>query len=245
MHGEKKNIIGIEVNTNGERKSKYNFYEHEIMSIEMWKPKSNYNIPIFYSKAGAFTVLTTLEECTDAFPAFHSLDGSNLVNLKNIDHLGAGNFGGVVRFKNSDVITGVNKKSILNWDMIVADAKAYEIDERIIFVNKITKSGLLEQGRFIYARDVNFIESWEPKRNYHVPKFHTSEGSFSAGLTFQSCRDAIPYFYPAHNGNLVNIDLIERIEEQAYGWTVYFKDSEHTSIITNDKAKQLKKLTNV
>ncbi|OKP96830.1 LytTR family transcriptional regulator DNA-binding domain-containing protein [Paenibacillus sp. P46E] len=231
-------IVGVRVAGNGPINDF--FYEVDIMNIEMWRPKSNYNVPIFYTTKGNFTVLTTLESCVDAFPAFYSLDGSNLVNVKNINRIDTGNFGGVAYFRDSNIHTGVNIKNVSTWDRIVDVSDAANIDDRLIFVNKISSTGKTERGELIFAKDAFYFDTWEPKRNYKVPRIYTGHGEYSVGLTLQSCKDAFPHLYPAHNGSLVNIDLIEAIDKDLYGYTIRYKNSDYSSVIARDKAKYLK-----
>ncbi|BCG57682.1 hypothetical protein [Paenibacillus sp. URB8-2] len=244
MEEGQRNIVGVQVSDSANGTLKKEFRENEIMSIEMWKPKKNYSVPIFYTRSGNFTVLTTLEECGCVFSAFASLDTWNLVNLKKGERLETGSYGGRLYFQNSSIYTGVNLKSMGMWDDLVARSKEAKEDDRDILVNRIECSGRLDQGQFIKASEVFYIDTWEPKRNYHVPRFYTEEGCFTAGLTFQSCKEAFPHFFPAYNGSLVNMDWIDRIEEKIYGDTLLFKDSEHKTGIARNKVKYLKSILN-
>lgn len=61
------------------------FRENHLVAIELWKPKSNYHIPLFHTLYGKFTVPTTLHECLSGLPTFANLDGSNLVNITQVD----------------------------------------------------------------------------------------------------------------------------------------------------------------
>ncbi|AIQ62752.1 hypothetical protein PSTEL_06200 [Paenibacillus stellifer] len=239
---EPRKIVGVQVSQPADGISQFYFKEDDIMSIEMWKPKKNYSVPIFHTRTGTFTVLTTLEECSIAFSAFLSLDTWNLVNLRKGERLETGTFGGRLYFQGSSQYTGVNLKSIGMWEELAAKAREAEEDDRDIFVNRIDEFGKLEEGQFIRASEVFYVDTWEPKRNYHVPRFYTKDGSYSAGLTFQSCREAMPHLFPAYNGSLINLDLIERIEEKIYGDIVYFKDSSHKTGIARSKAKYLKSI---
>ncbi|NGM82793.1 hypothetical protein G5B47_10230 [Paenibacillus sp. 7124] len=242
MEEDQRSIVGVQVSDSARGTLKTEFRENEIMSIEMWKPKKNYSIPIFHTRSGSFTVLTTLEECSSVFSAFVFLDTWNLVNLKKGERLETGSYGGRLYFQNSSIYTGVNLKSIGMWSDLVSKAKEAEKDNREILVSRIECSGRLDQGQFIKASDIFYIDTWEPKRNYHVPRFYTEEGCFTAGLTFQSCKEAFPHFFPAYNGSLVNIDWIDRIEERMYGDTLLFKDSEYKTGIARSKVKYLKSI---
>lgn len=235
-------IVGVQVGSKEEPQRC--FYEKDIMNIEVWRPKKNYSIPIFYTRSGTFTVLTTLEECAYVFPAFKPLDTWNLVNLKNGERLVTGDYGGRLYFRSSTVSTGVNQKSISMWGTLVAEAKNSMTEDSEIFVNPIAEDGKIGKGQFIKTCNVLYIDKWEAKKNYDVPRFYTNDGCFTAGLTFQSCTEAIPHFFPAYNGSLVNIDLIERIEDSLFGSTILFKDSDHTAGIANGRVKYLKAILN-
>lgn len=231
-----KKIIGVRVD--GPVLTNDYFNEEDIMNIEMWKPKSNYNVPIFYTTKGNFTVLTTLESCVEAFPAFYSLDGFNLVNVKNVLRMESGSYGGVAYFRN-DIHTGVNIKNRSAWDRIVDLSEVAEVDDRMLFVNKISSSGKTEKGELIFAREAFYFDTWEPKRNYRVPRIFCDHGQYSVGLTLQSCKEAFPYLYPAHNGSLVNIDWIHSIDRSTYGCKIRYKNNDHTSDLARGKVKFL------
>lgn len=234
-------IIGIEVQSDGTYGPRFSFYENDIMGIEMWKPSKNYNVPFFYTRTGNFTVLTTLNACEVSFPNFRFLDGENLVNVDNIERVLTGSFGGIAYFKD-DIHTGINQKNLRNWNEIVEEVKRLKKDKRQIFGVEILDNGELSHGKFFRASDIYYIDMWEPKANYNVPRFHTSKGLFTVALTYKSCIEAMPHLYPAHNGNLVNPYWVERIDDQIFSSTAFFKDSDYTVTVARGKVRALKSL---
>ncbi|MFJ2042276.1 LytTR family transcriptional regulator DNA-binding domain-containing protein [Paenibacillus taichungensis] len=235
-------IIGIQVQSDGSYGPCFSFFEKDIMGIEMWKPVNNYNVPFFYTRTGNFSVLTTMGACEGAFPGFRFLDSSNYVNIENIDRLVTGRYGAVAYFKNSEMHTGVNKKNLELWNNIIEEIKQLQQDDRDVLGTAILKTGELSVGEFFPAREIFYIDMWEPKANYYVPRFYTNKGMYTVGLTYRSCAEALPYLFPAHNGNLVNPTWIDHIDEQFYGSTVIFKDSDYRADVARKKVKILKSL---
>ncbi|MDH6373494.1 hypothetical protein M2444_005326 [Paenibacillus sp. PastF-3] len=231
-------VVGVAVG-NGRGNSQHHFSEKDIMSVEMWKPKSNYNTPLFHTINGSFTILTTMEECVAAFPDFCSLDGNNLVNIRNVSRFKTGSYGGIAYFRNSELSTGINIKTVSSLDDIVEQAKRRKLDTRSILVAPILNLNTLGEGEFISVSDVFYIDMWEPKKNYNVPRFYTKTGVYTVGLTLQKCKDAIPYFYPAYNGNIINLDLIDQVDKDMFGYTVRFRGTEFTSPIARNRAEYL------
>ena len=92
------------------------------------------------------------------------------------------------------------------------------------------------------ASDIYYVDMWEPKANYYVPRFHTIKGLFTVALTYKACIEAMPHLYPAHNGNLVNPYWVERIDDQMFGSTAIFKESDYRVTVARGKVKALKGL---
>ncbi|SET49035.1 hypothetical protein SAMN03159358_1832 [Paenibacillus sp. NFR01] len=216
------------------------FYEPHLMNIEMWRPKSNYNIPIFYTLQGTYTVPTTLEECAVVFRSFASLDGPALVNMSNINSFSPGSFGGIAYFKDGSGSTGVNKKNADMWDQIVAMHTAEENHLHVI-AEAILEGRGLSEGLFLPEKEILLLDLWEPKSNYKVPRFNTQNGLYSVALTLGSCKEAFPYLFPAHSGSLINLELVERIDKEIFGFKVRYKNTDYSSDVSAAKGKYLKK----
>ncbi|MEC0235239.1 LytTR family transcriptional regulator DNA-binding domain-containing protein [Paenibacillus kribbensis] len=91
------------------------------------------------------------------------------------------------------------------------------------------------------AKDIFFLDMWDPKKNYHVPRFHNPAGSFVVALTMKHCKEAFPYLFPATPGHLINVFKIDGFNEQSFGTEVRFKGTNYTCPISQPKLKALKK----
>lgn len=80
---EDREFFGIEVNT-GESVF---FKVSEILFVDKFSPKKNYEVPRFHTRSGVYTVPLTLDACRNGLSDLVPLDNKNLVNLSEIDHL--------------------------------------------------------------------------------------------------------------------------------------------------------------
>lgn len=234
---DNKEIFATEIIQDGLFGTQYSFFERDIIGIERWFPKSNYEIPLFYTTTGTFTVPTTHKEVVNGFPDFAGADIGVLVNLKRVSTIDTGDFGGRIFFNGSDMSTA-NKASLPNFEHYIEQAKCLEDDRRYIFATPHVKGGKAD---LLPAKDILFTDMVVPKKNYYVPRFHFSAGAFVVGLTIAECKVAFPHLYPATQGNLINLDKVSGFDVKPYGVTVLFKDSDYTCPISNDKYKRLKK----
>ncbi|MEE4566789.1 hypothetical protein V2U94_04030 [Paenibacillus polymyxa] len=235
---DNKEIFATEIIQDGLFGTQYSFKECDILGIERWFPKSNYEIPLFYTTTGIFTVPTTHKEVVSGFPNFANADVGVLVNLKRISSIDTGDFGGRIFFDGSDICTTVNKTSTPIFDRYIEKAKLIEDDKRYIFATPHTKGA---KSSLLPAKDILFTDMVIPKKNYYVPRFHFSAGAFVVGLTTTECKVAFPQLYPATQGNLINLDKVSGFDAKPFGITVLFKESDYTCSISNKKYKRLKK----
>ncbi|MGO4952064.1 hypothetical protein [Paenibacillus sp. DRB1-1] len=215
---------------------RFSFFESDIVAIERWIPKSNYEIPYFITTDGNFTVPTTHGEFADGFPDFLSLDTGNLVNLKNVSRGETADYGGKVFFKGTDMYTSVNKLNSTNLSDLIEAAHKRPTDRRFIIGTVNSKSGLFP------AKDVYYMDMWGAKKNYHVPRFHHMGGLYVVALTIRQCQEAFPYLYPATPGHLINLSRVAGFEEHSYDTIVRFKDTDYTCPISGPKHRALKKI---
>lgn len=235
---DNKEIFATQVIQDGLFGTQYSFRECDILGIERWFPKSNYEIPLFYTTTGTFTVPTTHKEVVSGFPDLSSADIGILVNLKRVSTIDTGDFGGQIFFTGSDKSTTVNKTSLPNFECYIEQAKLLEDDSRYVFVTPHVKGG---KSGLLPAKDILYTDMIVPKKNYYVPRFHFSVGAFVVGLTIAECKVAFPHLYPATQGNLINLDKVSGFDVKLFGTTVLFKDSNYTCSISNEKYKKLKK----
>lgn len=236
MDNDNKEIFAPEILPSGDFGNRYSFFESDLIVIERWVPKSNYEIPFFITTSGNYTAPTTHGEFADGFPDFLSLDTGNLVNLKNVSRAETGDYGGKVFFSGTNMHTSVNKlNSTVLSDLIEAASKRPD-DQRFIMGTCNSRSGLYP------ARDVCYMEMWDPKKNYHVPRFHHPGGFYVVALTMRHCNEAFPYLFPATPGHLVNISKIAGFSEHIFGADIKFKDTDYTCPISRPKLRALKKI---
>jgi hypothetical protein len=92
------------------------------------------------------------------------------------------------------------------------------------------------------AEQIFFIDVFQPKKNYFVPRFHTSVGVFTVLLTLESCKSAFPTFRSLDTGNLVNVEQIKHVTDSKYAITAYFGDDAATCNVSRVKRKYIEHL---
>lgn len=90
--------------------------------------------------------------------------------------------------------------------------------------------------------EIYFIDVFQPKKNYFVPRFHTTVGVFTVLLTLESCKVAFPELKQLDNGNLVNIKRIKMVTETKYAITAHFADNAATCNVARVKKKHVEHL---
>jgi len=248
------------------------FAEDDILAIDLWEPKANYQTPLFITKTGHYTVPTTMAECIHGLPTFANLDNC-LVNIPMVEQVNplwsninkpkinskrhpllstiSANkqvlIGGTVSFKHQPITTSINLTSLEHWDAIKLSALTAPVENLHILGSLLLPGKKVQTGAssLVPINEILYIEMWEPKRNYYVPKFYTSSGAnYTVGLTFTSVKDSFPYLFPVSRSVLVNIDQINDIhrdpeDKKLY---IYFKYNNYRTSITENKYKLLNKL---
>ncbi|QOH62377.1 hypothetical protein [Paenibacillus polymyxa] len=222
------------ITANGQMGDRFSFFESDLIAIEKWKPKANYEIPFFITTNGNHTTPTTLGEFTNGFPDFFSLDTGNLVNLKNVSKVEIGSYGGKVYFGETDIYTSVNKLNSALLPDIIQAAKKRPNDSRFIL-------GTINSQPSLYpARDICFVDMCSPKRNYHVPRFHFKNSNGEVVLTFRDCKEAFPYLFPATPSHFINLNKVAGFNENSFGAVIKFKESDYTCPVSQSKFRMLK-----
>ncbi|MGG3284548.1 dipeptidyl aminopeptidase [Paenibacillus solani] len=119
------------------------------------------------------------------------------------------------------------------------------VDHKEIFGIQIlegTEGTQMGKAGFFCVKDILFIDLWEPKKNYRVPRFHTRSGVYTVALTLESCRLGFPNLVSLDNGNLVNLDQVDYIDPTAFGIIVRFKGTNITTSMAQYKEKHFKHL---
>ncbi|MCY9512248.1 LytTR family transcriptional regulator DNA-binding domain-containing protein [Paenibacillus larvae] len=92
---------------------------------------------------------------------------------------------------------------------------------------------------FFTIEDVYYVDLFTPKKNYRVPRFHTSKGVFTVLLTLDSCKKAFrENLVQLDSGNLVNISKIRFVKETVFSLTAHF-DNGVTANISRNKRKKV------
>lgn len=99
-----------------------------------------------------------------------------------------------------------------------------------MFGVKVENDQLTGEYDSFQIREIFFIDVFQPKKNYFVPRFHTAVGVFTVLLTLESCKLAFPTFRSLDTGNLVNVEQIKYVTESKYAITAYFNDRITTNV---------------
>lgn len=232
-------VFGVEIVPDGQTWSSFSFYESDILYIDTWKPKKNYQVPRIYTKDRAFTVSLTLDACAAAFPNFEKNQNGNLLNLKMVDRFELASYGADVYFKDSDLKLTMSsyKWESRDWNTLLSEQYRTPLDNRVIMGAQILDNGKLGTPVFIEVNEVLFIDSWKPKSNYQVPRFYTKCAAYTEVLTLQACTYLFPHFVSLDNGNIVNVELVDNAIRKPYEIVVTFKNSKFTTIMAESKRK--------
>lgn len=114
--------------------------------------------------------------------------------------------------------------------------------QKEVFGVEIDEDSQMGRACFFRVEDILFIDVWEPKKNYRVPRFHTKNGIFTVSLTLEACRQGFPNLVPLDIGNLVNLDQVDYIDPTAFEVVVRFKNSKTTTNMARYKLKYFKHL---
>jgi len=107
-----------------------------------------------------------------------------------------------------------------------------------IFGVKVIGEKEYGEHEFFSIEDIYFIDIWSPKKNYHVPRIHTKDGTYTVPLTLEAFKkgfSCFSHFVQLDNGNLVNIKQIDQVIETAYATTVHFKNCKESANVSRNK----------
>lgn len=98
----------------------------------------------------------------------------------------------------------------------------------------------LETGEpeFFRLSDVLYIDLYEPKKNYSIPRFHTCDRSFTAFLTIDECHRAFgSSLLRLSRGNLINLKKVIFVTDNMKLLTAHFKGGKSCSVSYDHKLK--------
>lgn len=218
-------ILGVEVVDDRET-GKYCLKPAERVSfIQTWKPKSNYNVPRFhFYESGFLTSLLTLETCKAALIDYQLLAvGKYLVNprqVKDVSRRGLTKFGGAAK----EILLPRDKSQLaLNLGQSLGPI-VDDLEIIAVKYNDDYDENEIEFGWFS-LKDLCYIDIYEVKSNYKVPRFHTTNGIFTVILTISACQQIFQGFRKMDSGLLVNFDYVDYARENERGvLEIHFTD---------------------
>lgn len=235
-------LIGIDItNESVERAATVN--ASNLLSIDSWEPKKNYQVPRFHLPGRTMSVPLTIKDCQLCFPEFISFYQGALVNTRAINYLRSTAIDNTIHFLDSEFTTPLRQHDIPLY-------KKYMVHYQVNLPQPMSTSGVkilvvdiqTYQAAFIPMEDIILIDLWTPKRNYKVPRFYTRDRIYTVPLTLEMCHSALPEMFPADGSNLINLDHVDHLEKTFYQTTIVFKRSNHVAYASNAKARQLGKI---
>lgn len=105
-------LLGVRVE-NGKPVGEFEtFTIDDLFYAEAFRPKANHILPLFHTRKGTFTVLTTLDEHYEAFSKYECiklLDSSVFANINNIEYAKQDGRGAIVYFKDYPIPVAVSR----------------------------------------------------------------------------------------------------------------------------------------
>ncbi|MDO3408835.1 dipeptidyl aminopeptidase [Saccharibacillus sp. CPCC 101409] len=99
------------------------FTVEEILYVDLWAPKRNYQVPRFHTVDATYTVLLTLDACRRAFPDLLQLDSGNLVNTRQIQFVTETAFALTAHFRGGKTANVARNKRAAVEHLIKRDRK--------------------------------------------------------------------------------------------------------------------------
>lgn len=87
--------------------------------------------------------------------------------------------------------------------------------------------------------DLLFIQDGKEGNRRGNPTFYTKKGRFTICTTLELAEENMPAFEHFHTWNVVNKLTIDRIDDTAFGYVVFFKDTNITTEISSASTKML------
>lgn len=230
----RRTFLGVEVVKDKETGKLGVFKGGQVKYIKTWRPKKNYCVPGFHLISGdEYSVPLTLETCKHLFSGYNFIpvDTKYLVNPRQVKDISQKRFSGVA----IAMFDGAKEIQVPKGRIDLAMTQELrEIPLDVEFVGMIVDENGYEVtddfGTFSLA-DLCYIDTFEVKSNYKVPRFHTAKGIFTVILKMETCSEMFPTFVKIDSGLLVNIDYVDDVtESQAGASFIRFKDETSVDI---------------
>ncbi|EJW14655.1 LytTR family transcriptional regulator DNA-binding domain-containing protein [Paenibacillus alvei] len=105
-------LLGVRVE-NGKPVGDFDtFTIDDLYFAEAFQPKANHILPLFHTRKGTFTVLTTLEEHYEAFSKYECIkliDSRRFANINNIEYARPQGRGAIAYFKDYHIPVPVSR----------------------------------------------------------------------------------------------------------------------------------------
>lgn len=109
---------------------------------------------------------------------------------------------------------------------------------------RIVNNGKVPKFDTFCEKDIFFIDTWIPKKNYHVPRFYTRKGLFTIPLTLEMCKAAYTNLSVLDPVTLINIKQISHVTEYTFGLTAFFENYLYGVNISRNKKAAISHLIN-
>ncbi|MEK4191439.1 hypothetical protein [Paenibacillus sp. FSL L8-0494] len=226
-------ILGIGI-ANEKETGNVVFVERKSVNyIDIWSPKKNYHVPRFHSGSEMYGVLTTLEACKVAFPKYLQADTGKLVNMDSVIDVTESRFALTLHFVDGSTTNMAKYKRNLVKnlkDCSKNNSRLSQAKDEFLIGTKVEKGKETGEVTYFDKKHIKFIDVWEPKKNYHVPLFHTMFGNFSEMLTLEACRAVFNDYLMLDTGKLVNLNFVDYVEENKFALILHFLDRSTTDM---------------
>lgn len=142
----------------------------EILNIDLWEPKSNYQVPRFHTTHQCIGVPLTIRECQTCFPEFVSFYHGTLVNVNAIEYLRETTLDFNIRFYDSEFTTILRQDDLALYKKYMYHFQLYpqnspQSTSHSVFLVDIEQ----KKADFIPMHEIIFIDLWFAKKTTKFP----------------------------------------------------------------------------
>lgn len=235
-------VIGTKVKDNNEVDQAARIKVSELLSIDLWEPKKNYQVPKFHSADETLTVPTTIRECHEIFPHLFSFYHGVLVNLQAIDYVKETISDYEIRFIDSDFTTILRQDDVALYKKFMYESQIHPPQPTRCPISMLCIDIQSRKAVFLPAEDIIMIDLWDAKANYKVPRFYTRNRVYTVPLTIEMCHNAFPDLFAADTGTLVQLEAVDHITVYPFQAFLKFEKSELKAPLPQYKVRHLKKI---
>lgn len=236
-------MIGTKVTDDKSIDQAARFKANTLLSIDLWEPKTNYQVPLFHAAGETLSVPVNISECQTMFPHLHYCYHNELINLQAVDYVKETLESHVIRFKNSDFTATIRQDDISLYKNHMYASQIHEPQPTRCSISMLVIDIETRIALFLPAEDIIKIDLYKAKANYKVPRFYTIDRTYTVPLTLEMCHAAFPDLFPSDSGTLVNLEAVEHIESYPYKENyLKFANCNHRAPLAEYKVRHLKKI---